>query len=167
MKIWRFFNFIYSKRYGQSCCSSKRTFHWKFLQTYVINLCAYATRRAKCNIDPSLFCRTRERKKFLTKLIFLSQRAMSNWFFWMQCKQNTQISSGEWLSIALKWPMLGFCVELSFLFNLIHKPGTAQVGATPKFLVGAFINKRARLLQSLVFLKTDSKRRTLKLTFNY
>ena len=34
------------------------------------------------------------------------------------------------------------------------------------FLVGAFINKRARLLQSLValvFFKTDSKRRTLKL----
>ena len=37
------------------------------------------------------------------------------------------------------------------------------------FLVGAFINKRDRLLQSLVFFlfKTDSKRRTLKLTFNY
>ena len=35
------------------------------------------------------------------------------------------------------------------------------------FLVGAFINNRARLLQSLVFFKTDSKRRTSKLTFNY
>ena len=37
-----------------------------------------------------------------------------------------------------------------------------------QFLVGAFLKKRARLLQSLVFFlfKTDSKRRTLKVKIN-
>ena len=42
-----------------------------------------------------------------------------------------------------------------------------QIKVRSTFVFGAFTNKRARLLHSLVLFKTDSKRRTLKLTFNY
>ena len=53
------------------------------------------------------------------------------------------------------------CATFSKFFCLQRVPPSS-------FLVGAFLKKRARLLQSLVFFlfKTDSKRRTLKVKIN-
>ena len=54
------------------------------------------------------------------------------------------------------------------LFCNLFVYGGGKSSSVALFLVGAFLKKRARLLQSLVFFlfKTDSKRRTLKVKIN-